>query len=424
MKLKIFLLVFLLIGLAAVWREPIKSALEEQNLSDLRAPVEGSGDDLYARAMARMEKNPEKNIRQSLPLLEAAAEKDHELAIRELVDIYNHQKYGVDRDLGKTFYYLKKGAQFEAPDLLYILGLAYSTGAGTPEDAAQAFHWFKKSADADYSHALYMTGLSYMNGEGVPRDYERARFYFEKSKDSKPESLHALATLYQFGYGVEKDDVKSLEYLKQAALQGVPEAEYTYARQLEKSAGNEEDWLKIGQMYVAARSHGITYADKALQLQALACTGGVVPPLDEWRGTQNAFLKPCLISLADGHLSALYLAGKYYVLGKGGAFQNQGLGYLKQAAYRAHIPSMLLLMELYNDGGAAYRDECLSYSWAKAVEKILNSGSRKIEIISRDRFDGRKDEIYASLDPAAQDACSSQGEEIFKNLKYERTMIY
>lgn len=416
MRFKVLLLFALFIGLVGVWWKPLTT----------RAPIYynawlGKPEAQFELSRIYFLGNSEADKKRALELLEKAAEQNNENAIYELTDIYAKQLYGVPRDLSKSFYYLKKAAQFNKPVALYVLGLAYASGAGTTEDHEEAFRWFKKAADAGYPASMYETGLAYMEGRGIPQDYAQAKLYFEKSRNEEPRSSYALATLYRYGYGVQKDLQKSQEYLEDAALKNVPEATYSYARYLDNEGKTESDWLKAGQMYVVAKNEGIKYAETALNQYAYICRSGEVAihginPFE----VGNTFPKSCLIVIAENDPTALYFVGKYH-------FEKQpsdeSFGYIKHSANLTYVPAMVFLIQIYN-GVSPYRDACSAYAWATALEKLMNIGVRKIEILTRDQFVALKGRIFQSLEPKKQQSCQLSGEAIFKSLTYENKMIY
>ncbi|KAK1746715.1 zf-MYND and TPR domain-containing protein [Skeletonema marinoi] len=82
-------------------------------------------------------------------------------------------------------------------------------------------------------------------------DYGSAfEYYVKAAKLGDAEAQYELALLYQYGTGVEKDEVKQINYLEEAAIGGHPNARYNLGRN-EWNIGNTERALK--HFFIAAK---------------------------------------------------------------------------------------------------------------------------------------------------------------------------
>ncbi|KAJ3324249.1 hypothetical protein HDV06_000288 [Boothiomyces sp. JEL0866] len=96
----------------------------------------------------------------------------------------------------------------------------------------------------DFPETNYIMGKYYLDGKYVEKDLERAVRYFEKSVLGG--FAYAAFTLYECfknGIGVEKDEEKSIYYLKEAA-QEVVEAQYLYGSQCDDKS-EASVWLSL-----------------------------------------------------------------------------------------------------------------------------------------------------------------------------------
>ena len=65
------------------------------------------------------------------------------------------------------------------------------------------------------------------SGDGVAQDYEQAAYWFrEAAIQGVPNAQYNLGVLYENGWGVEKSDVRSLLWYHSAAESGHPKAQY------------------------------------------------------------------------------------------------------------------------------------------------------------------------------------------------------
>lgn len=65
----------------------------------------------------------------------------------------------------------------------------------------------------------YMLGVYYMAGDvkkGIPPDFKKAMSYLQKDRENIAIANYKIAELYYYGYGVEKDYDKAIEYFKQS----------------------------------------------------------------------------------------------------------------------------------------------------------------------------------------------------------------
>jgi len=135
----------------------------------------------------------------------------------------------------------------------YRLGMLYKKGVGeVAKSQFDAMMWLEKAAAQGHVKACYHLGVLYTYGDGpslngetiVPgdsfwqRDEKKAQAYFEiafrelqkMAAEDDADALLWLSSMYKFGYGVAKDEIKAQQLLKQAAELGNPIAE-TMSRQ-------------------------------------------------------------------------------------------------------------------------------------------------------------------------------------------------
>ena len=87
----------------------------------------------------------------------------------------------------------------------------------------ESFERLIKRVEANDPVAINSMGTSYSN----QREYKAAFEYFTRAAALGDANAHyKLSGLYQFGRGVEKDEIKQIHHLKEAAIGGHPHARY------------------------------------------------------------------------------------------------------------------------------------------------------------------------------------------------------
>ncbi len=77
------------------------------------------------------------------------------------------------------------------------------------------------------SEAHFIKGLNFASGQGGAQDYvQAARCYAEAAEQGHSRAQLTLATLYEHGRGVVRDQAKALAWLTKAAILGNGDAQY------------------------------------------------------------------------------------------------------------------------------------------------------------------------------------------------------
>src|SRR5260370_37488212 len=79
---------------------------------------------------------------------------------------------------------LQQKAASGDPQTQFMLGLAYSMGAGVKTDAAKAFNWVSRAAESGHMLAENELGSMYASGEGVPKEDRKALEWFKKAAET------------------------------------------------------------------------------------------------------------------------------------------------------------------------------------------------------------------------------------------------
>lgn len=94
-----------------------------------------------------------------------------------------------------------------------MLGILHKDGVGTPLSFDRAREQFRIAHEMGSGKAAYSLGYLYLKGLGnIGQDYQKAIEWFQKS--DYPMARHWLAKMYYFGHGVNKDEQRALELLR------------------------------------------------------------------------------------------------------------------------------------------------------------------------------------------------------------------
>ena len=143
----------------------------------------------------------------------------------------------------KSFEQCRQDADSGIPAAQYELSVRYALGSGVERDEAKAAELCQKAA-ADYPDAQFEIGYKYYTGNhGVTRpDYAKAFEWFKKAADSGyAEANYKIGVMYQYGEGVNQDEVKALEYFHKGVATGCRMSKYKVDWMHRNGKGTEKD---------------------------------------------------------------------------------------------------------------------------------------------------------------------------------------
>jgi TPR repeat protein len=144
--------------------------------------------------------------------------------------------------------YFRRSAELGFAPAQVVFGYLHETGRATPPDSREAFEWYKKAAPQDDPLAQWLIGRLIYAGAIGPRDLNQARSWLPKSaahNDPFAEYLPGKIALEH------QDYVSSVERFRQAAQQGLPQAQREFGLLLRDGQGIPEDkseayvWLLV-----------------------------------------------------------------------------------------------------------------------------------------------------------------------------------
>ena len=187
---------------------------------------------------------------------------------------------GVDKDEVLAAEWYRKSAEQGYAKAQFNLAWRYANGLGVEKNDELAVEWYCKSAEHGYVDAQYKLGWMYENGRGVEKDYALAAEWYRKAAEQgHADAQNNLGCMYASGCGVDKSDAKSVELYSMAAEKGnqfahfnlevVAErgdasAQFCLGHMYETGLGVEKDDVKAVEWYRKAAEQGHAKAQDKL----------------------------------------------------------------------------------------------------------------------------------------------------------------
>ena len=156
--------------------------------------------------------------------------------------------------------YFRRSAELGYAPAQVALGYLYDTGTLTAGSQSQAVDWYRKAADQDDVLAEWLLGRAYYTGGGIQQDLNAAQKWLALATDrGNPFGAYYLALVME-----NRDYAKAPALYKLAADQGLPAAQYNYAKALKNGRGIEMDRFTAYVWFVIALDAGYSPAEAGL----------------------------------------------------------------------------------------------------------------------------------------------------------------
>lgn len=158
--------------------------------------------------------------------------------------------------------YFRRSSELGFAPAQVVLGYLYETGLGTTADPREALEWYKKAARQDDPLAQWLVGRMIYLGEVPSRDLSGAASWLEKSAGhDDPFAEYLLGKI-----ALERNDyARSVDRFRQAAQQGLPQAQQQLALLLREGEGVPLDKFEAYVWMLVSSDAGLHVADTDLQ---------------------------------------------------------------------------------------------------------------------------------------------------------------
>jgi len=162
--------------------------------------------------------------------------------------------------------YFRRSADLGFGPAQVALGYYYEMGVVPGNQGQASLDLYKKAAQRGDYLAAWMLGRRYYLGNGIPQDLDAAKKWFKMAADQN----NAYGAYYLGRSIADKDPAKALALYKIAADQGLPQAQYFYAKALKDGTGGASDKFNAYVWFSIADDAGYGAAGDALtQLRAM-----------------------------------------------------------------------------------------------------------------------------------------------------------
>ena len=156
--------------------------------------------------------------------------------------------------------YFRRSAALGYGPAQIALGYYYETGTFLARDPGQALDLYRKAAQQGDPLAGWMAGRLYFLGSTVGRDLDTAQKWLKIAASQN----NAFGAYYLGRVMVDRDYTKAPALFKIAADQGLPQAQYFYAKALKDGRGIPQDRFTAYVWYTVAADAGYTAAGSGL----------------------------------------------------------------------------------------------------------------------------------------------------------------
>jgi len=179
------------------------------------------------------------------------------------IDYFSWGKSALDRgESEKAFVYFSKAANQGNVKAMFFAADMLEKGKGTQPDLARAAELFKQASAAGHPCAVYRYAVMLMAGKGTGKDIKQAAKLFQQAAGlGSPEAQFQMGLMHAEGrHGYDRDYRKSVEWYKKAADMGHGSAQYNLASMYQFGQGVDPDPVEAYIWYSLAANFGRTDA--------------------------------------------------------------------------------------------------------------------------------------------------------------------
>jgi len=167
---------------------------------------------------------------------------------------------GPSRNDTEAFDLFHRSAELGYAPAQVVLGYFYDTGTLTPGSPSQAVEWYRKAAAQNDPLGQWLLGEHYFAANGVTRDLDAAQRWLQPAAEkNNPFAAFLLGRVME-----ERDYKKAPAYYKLAAEQGLPRAQFSYAKALKDGRGIAQNFFEAYVWFLVALDGGFSPAGDEL----------------------------------------------------------------------------------------------------------------------------------------------------------------
>ena len=215
----------------------------------------------------------DENAKSAFKWFRRGAEKGHPMSLYKFGQCYK-LGYGTDKDedeaqkwQNKAVEVWKKAADGGDTDAMVRLAELYKGGDVVELDKEEAVKWYRKAAESGNADAQLRLALCYHDGEGIEEDVEEAAKWMLKSAEqgTSRESQWLMGRFYEDGTGVEQNLAEAVKWFERSAKKGFNPAKYSLAMCYLHGKGVQKDESRAEELLKDAAANGNESAKRELQ---------------------------------------------------------------------------------------------------------------------------------------------------------------
>ncbi len=263
----------------------------------------------------------------------------------------------------------EKAPEPSTPEEMYahVQALLKPNVKGASSDFAGAMQWLLKAAEAGHLQAQTDLGGIYLQGgKGVEANPQEAFRWFSKAAEQgSKEAMVYLGNMLYTGQGCAQDIPKALEYLRTAAVSGLPDAQYRFALILLKQGKDNAqavEWLRR-----AAAGNNLHTAALAAGMLGNIYARGYAGVVQDMQQAASWYKQAARGGDARSQLvyALMLLSGESVPKDT-----EQGMAMLRMSAGQDYPQAIALLINLLRNAPDAADKEPEAAAWAERLESL------------------------------------------------------
>ena len=272
----------------------------------------------------------------------------------------------------------------------FKLGQEYLSGKKIAKNEKQAFNWFSKSANQDHASAQYTLAMMYFEGSTyLGKDLKKAKEWLVKAADNhnekaekklnsladekhqeqqilgfekiledaingSAEAQYELGMRYLLGYKIPPDENLGIHWIKEATKQQHALAQYQFGNHLLKHKKSETDLETAIEYLVLSAKQNVNAARSAVK-------------------KFYEFGYADLVDATYGDVTAQFRIAQSYLNSAELQQQQLSIKWLELATKGNHLPSIITLAELYENGNIVAKNIEQAFNLYLEAAKIDNT---------------------------------------------------
>lgn len=184
--------------------------------------------------------------------------------------------------------YFRKSADKGYAPAQVMMGYFADTGTILVPDANDAASWYRKAADQEDPLAQWLLGRLYVIGSGLPQDYSLA----QRILTPPAEQGNPFAALLLGKVMLDRDYAQAPKWFRVAAEQGLPAAQFFYARALRDGRGIPQDRFEAYVWFLVAMDAGYSAANEVSGLDGYLTADQIDRAKERARKLEDSVSRP------------------------------------------------------------------------------------------------------------------------------------